>query len=100
VTDRRAVLLDLARAVTPHQAVSVPASWLLEALQPPTAEIPVEDLLTVAQAAARLRVSEGYLYRRAKSLPFTRKISHRVLRFDPRGLAEWMAARGKDGRAA
>lgn len=100
MTDRRGQLLDLAEALPPGAAVTVPREWLLEALAPPAVETPVEDLLTVAQAAARLRVSEGYLYRRAKSLPFTRKISHRVLRFDPKGLEEWMAERGKNGRAA
>ena len=91
MTDRRGVLLELAHAVAPDQGVTVPAAWLLEALE--ADEGGAEELLTVAQAAARLRVSTGYLYRKAKSLPFARKLSHRVLRFEAKGLAEWMAAR-------
>jgi hypothetical protein len=104
VTDRREALLALATAVAPDQGVTVPASWLLDFL----AQVEVaeriqpagEALLTVAQAAARMRVTPGYLYRRAKSLPFARKLSHRVLRFDPKGLEVWMAARPTRGRVA
>jgi excisionase family DNA binding protein len=50
-----------------------------------------EGLLTVDQAAARLGVTVPYLYRRAKSLPFARKVSHKQLRFDPAGLDGWLA---------
>lgn len=100
MTDRRGDLLELAKSVPPEQGVTVPASWLLEALEEVEREAPAEDLLTVQQAAARLRVSEGYLYRKAKDLPFTRKVATRALRFDAKGLEEWLAARPKRGRAA
>lgn len=104
VTERREALQALAEAVAPDQAVSVPAAWLLGLLaQVDAAErvrAPAEGLLTVDQTAARMRVSPGYLYRRAKSLPFAVKLSHRVLRFDPKGLEEWMAARARAGRVA
>lgn len=44
--DRRAVLLELAKAVQPNQAVSVPAAWLVEALAAPdeSGDLTVPDL--------------------------------------------------------
>jgi predicted DNA-binding transcriptional regulator AlpA len=51
---------------------------------------PAESLLTIDQAARRLAVTRGWLYRSAKLLPFARKLSHRELRFDPAGLEAWL----------
>ena len=51
----------------------------------------VDDLLTVSEAAAMLRVSPRWLYRQAKNLPFARKLSRKVLRFSRSGLAKWLA---------
>ena len=45
------------------------------------------DLLTVAEAAALLRVSPRWLYRHARTLPFSRKLSRKVLRFSRSGIA-------------
>lgn len=53
---------------------------------------PETGLLTVGEAAQRLGVSPTWLYRNAKDLPFTRKLGHRTLRFDPRGLERWAKA--------
>lgn len=50
-------------------------------------------LLTVEQAAKRLSVPRSWLYRKAKSLPFSRKLGHRTLRFDAAGLERWAANR-------
>jgi hypothetical protein len=49
-----------------------------------------EALLDVREAAARLHVSPDWLYRRAKQLPFSRRVG-RAVRFDPAGLARWVA---------
>lgn len=88
-------LLDAQPAAS---AVMVPTPWL-EALLAETvalaAPVAAPDLLTVDQAAARLGMCPGTLYRRAKDFPFTRKISHRVLRFDAVELAAWLRTRTK-----
>jgi len=52
-----------------------------------------DDLLTVEEAAAALRVSPRWLYRHAKQLPFARKLSPKVLRFSRSGMARWMATK-------
>jgi hypothetical protein len=52
-----------------------------------------EDLLTIDEAAARLRVSPRWLYRHAKTLPFSRKLSRKVLRFSRVGMVRWLATR-------
>ena len=44
-----------------------------------------DNLLTVEEAAARLKCSEDWLYRRAKRLPFTVRVG-RNLRFSERGI--------------
>jgi predicted DNA-binding transcriptional regulator AlpA len=51
------------------------------------------DLLTVGEAAAALRISPRWLYRHAKTLPFTRKLSRKVLRFSRSGITRWLATK-------
>ena len=51
------------------------------------------DLLTVDEVAAMLRVPKGWVYRHAKTLPFTRKLSPKKLRFSRAGLLRWLASR-------
>ena len=46
-----------------------------------------DNLLTVDEAAARLKCSSDWLYRRAKRLPFTVRVG-RNLRFSERGIEE------------
>jgi excisionase family DNA binding protein len=46
-----------------------------------------DNLLTIDEAAARLKCSSDWLYRRAKRLPFTVRIG-RNLRFSERGIEE------------
>jgi excisionase family DNA binding protein len=51
------------------------------------------ELLTIDEASRRLGLPKCWLYRHAKTLPFTRKLGHRTLRFDARGLERWASAR-------
>jgi hypothetical protein len=63
---------------------------------PPAASAPAcgkADLFTIDEAAAMLRVSPRWLYRHAKNLPFSRKLSRKVLRFSRAGIARWLATR-------
>ena len=62
----------------------------LEAQETPR---PADRLLRPAEAAALLKVTTRWLYRRHRSLPFTRKLSRRLLRFDEAGLHRWLAHR-------
>ena len=52
-----------------------------------------DRLLKPAEAAALLKVTTRWLYRHHRSLPFTRKLSRRLLRFDEAGLHRWLAHR-------
>ena len=57
-------------------------------------KLEVEDeLLTTADAAKLLNVSEDWIYRRANRLPFTRRLSRKALRFSKAGLLRWRAAK-------
>jgi len=49
-----------------------------------------ERLLSPVQAAERLGVTLRWLYRNAKRLPFTRKLTGRTLRFHEQGLARYI----------
>ena len=51
-----------------------------------------DSLLSVEQAAARMHVSENYLYRNSKRLPFVRRIGRKVL-FSSSGLDKFLARR-------
>jgi excisionase family DNA binding protein len=46
-----------------------------------------DNLLTIDEAAAKLKCSSDWLYRRAKRLPFTVRVG-RNLRFSERGIEE------------
>lgn len=52
-----------------------------------------EDLVTVDDAATMLRVSPRWLYRHARTLPFARKLSRKVLRFSRSGIVKWLATK-------
>ena len=47
-------------------------------------------LLTPEEAAGRLSVTVRWLYRHSGQLPFTRKLSRKVLRFEAAGLERWL----------
>ena len=48
-------------------------------------QVETDNLLTIGEAAARLKCSEDWLYRRAKRLNFTIRVG-RNLRFSERGI--------------
>jgi hypothetical protein len=50
-----------------------------------------EELLTVHEAAAMLKVTPRWLYRHAAKVPFSRKLSRKVLRFSRPALLRWLA---------
>ncbi len=52
-----------------------------------------DHLLTPEEAAGKLNVKLCWLYRHAKTLPFTRRLSRKALRFSESGLLRWQAAR-------
>jgi len=57
----------------------------------PLAQAPQPSrLLTPRQAAERLSVGLRWIYRHADSLPFTRRLSSRVLRFHEEGLEKYL----------
>lgn len=49
--------------------------------------------LSADEAAEVLKVDRKWLYRRVKSLPFSRRLSRKKLLFSEVGLREWMATR-------
>jgi hypothetical protein len=59
----------------------------------PTAALEPDRLLTPVEAAGQLNVSPKWLYRHAARLPFTRRLSRKVLRFSEMGLRRWQATR-------
>jgi len=63
------------------------------AAEPDEKSQPTDRLLKPAEAAALLKVTPRWLYRHHRSLPFTRKLSRRLLRFDEVGLHRWLAHR-------
>jgi hypothetical protein len=54
---------------------------------------PEEELLTAEKAAALLNVSADWMYRHASSLPFSKRLSRKALRFSRAGLIRWRAGR-------
>jgi hypothetical protein len=52
-----------------------------------------ERWLTAEEAAAVLKVHRKWLYRRANTLPFCRRLSRKKLLFSDIGLRQWMANR-------
>jgi len=52
-----------------------------------------DRLLDADEAAKILSVSEDWLYRHAKKLPFSRKLGHKMLRFSYQGMVKWLSTR-------
>jgi predicted DNA-binding transcriptional regulator AlpA len=55
------------------------------------ARVEEDRLLTAEEAAKILGMSPDWLYRRAKQLPFTRRIHHKMLRFSYQGIQKYIA---------
>jgi hypothetical protein len=49
--------------------------------------------LTPEEACQLLRVDKVWLIRHGSTLPFRRKLSHRVIRYDEAGLRRWLLTR-------
>lgn len=68
----------------------VRATAMLRLATPPA---PANDeLLDIEEAARRLAISEGYLYRHHKQFPFTRRLGRRLL-FSSAGIHEYLKRR-------
>jgi len=52
-----------------------------------------DRLLDVKETAKMVSMSEDWLYRNAKKLPFTRKLGPKVLRFSYLGIIKWLPTR-------
>ncbi len=52
-----------------------------------------DRLLTAEQAAPLMNVTVKWIYRHHRQLPFTRRLSRKVLRFSEVGLRRWLAQR-------
>ena len=52
-----------------------------------------DQLLLAEEAAKVLAVSEDWLYRNAKRLPFTRKLGPKMLRFSSLGIQKYLAVK-------
>ena len=52
-----------------------------------------DQFLNADEAAEILGVNARWMYRNADSLPFTRRLSPRQLRFSEKGLRRWMDSR-------
>ena len=59
----------------------------------PSAATALGSLLTVAEAALRLKVSKGWLYRNAGALPFTVRLGEGQLRFSEAGIQAHIRAK-------
>jgi predicted DNA-binding transcriptional regulator AlpA len=58
-----------------------------------TDAIAEDRLLEAGDAAKLLSVSEDWIYRNAKKLPFTRKLGSKMLRFSAIGIQRYLATR-------
>ncbi len=52
-----------------------------------------DRLLDAEQASRLLSVSEDWLYRNSRRLPFTRKLGAKMLRFSYQGIQKYLATR-------
>src|SRR5262245_3554979 len=58
-----------------------------------TTQHETDRMLTAEEAAELLSMSDDWLYRNAKKLPFTRKLGPKMLRFSYQGIVKWLATR-------
>ena len=63
---------------------------LLDRLTDPQPEPEADRLLTVHEVAEVLSVRDRWVYDRANSLPFTRRLGEKTLRFSSLGLSAWL----------
>jgi len=93
----RAVLDDPGRveALSPAQAAALLAELgaLVAAVARRVAVPDGPELLTAAEVAERMGLTTRQVYRRADRWPFTRHLSAGTLRFDRRGLEQYLGRR-------
>jgi predicted DNA-binding transcriptional regulator AlpA len=90
----RPVAIALYRDVVVVEALLRAHLLALSAAPVEPAPLPSEDrLLNIDEAAARLRVTPNWLYRHRHTLPFTRKLGRRSLRFSEQGLQKYLAVK-------
>ena len=88
------VLSQIAAAQT--ALVAAQANLLARMLSPGDSRTAADNddrWLSADEAAQLLKVHRKWLYRRAKSFPFSRRLSRKKLLFSEVGLREWMATR-------
>ena len=56
-------------------------------------EVDADRLMAAEETAQIIGVSQRWLYRQAKNLPFAVSLSRKALRFSERGLHRWLATR-------
>jgi hypothetical protein len=64
-------------------------------LSAPSTTQPHDELLSVESAAERMSVSTDYLYRRADTLPFTRRMGRKLL-FSSLGIDRYIREKGSN----
>lgn len=90
-TDALAPLPSNDRAIS---AMSQDPAIAGDATSPPAATaVRSPDVVDAAEAARLLGMSTTWLYRNARSLPFTRRLGPRTLRFSVAGLHKYLATR-------
>ena len=96
VTDLIAAIRELERADLPTLMLAIAARMATEP-QPngtePTPKVASDDdaMLTVNEAATRLRRAPRWIYRNKARLPFVRQMSARSLLVSKRALEDWLA---------
>jgi predicted DNA-binding transcriptional regulator AlpA len=86
---------DVATTLTIVAALEAALAARLMVDKPKAVDAPEREdrLLTTDEAAALLRVTPQWLYRRADRLPFARRLSRKALRFSEAGVRRWMATK-------
>ena len=108
-TDLAAVLADPARAADVplhaipellHQLGTVQQTLVARlhghlVVRPPPSANASDRMLHADEVAARTGLSRDYIYRHAKTFPFTHRIGRRALRFSEQGLHRWLNTRAR-----
>jgi excisionase family DNA binding protein len=84
----------LAEVATLHIRLAALAELLLlRVASRPNTQVADDRLLQVDEAANLLGVDERWIRRRARTLPFVRRLSGKAIRVSEEGLKRWVSAR-------
>ena len=89
----RALLTQVAAEQTRLAALQMAIAARLQTVTNGDGGVVADEGLGVEEAARRLGVSRTWLYRHAPTLPFTRRLGTRTLRFSAEGIRRYLAAR-------